>query len=164
MLATNGCQSSRQKAKLLPKFEDYPVTEIFKGKPVPLQALKPEEKAESADIRYAIENGTWPDKSKSRVPNFAGHYFVIEGPNAPDYAQVIIVDLVTGRIFQPPFAAKGGPSASYFSIPADPFDFNSMEFLLNSRLVVLPRACPDRAVGCSTYYFLWDNDKWIPVR
>ena len=98
------------------------------------------------------------------MPNFAGHYFVIEGPNAPDYAQVIIVDLVTGRIFQPPFAGRGGPHAGYFSIPADLFNFQSMEFRLNSRFVVLPRTCPDRAAGCSTYYFLWDNDQWIPVR
>jgi hypothetical protein len=94
------------------------VTEIFQGNPAPLQLVKPEEKAASADIRNAIDDGGCPDRGKSRVPNSAGHYFVIEGPNAPDYAKVI----------------------------------------------VLPRTCPDRAVGYSTYYFLWENDKWIPVR
>ena len=131
------------------------MTEIFKSKPAPIDPVSALEKEASADIRKTIERGS--------SANFAGHYRVIEGPNAPDYAQVVIVDLVTGRIFQPPFAGKGGPSASYFSIPSDPFDFNSMEFRLDSSLVVLPRACPDRARGCSTYYFLWKNDTWIPV-
>jgi hypothetical protein len=163
-LAANGCRSPQQKATVVPKFEDYPVADIFKGKPAPLQPLTSEEKAASPVILKAIETGSWPDKTKSRVPNFAGHYYVVEGPNAPDYAQVIIVDLVTGRIFQPPFAGKGGPSASYFSIPADPFNFSGMEFRLNSRLVVLPRTSPVRAAGYSTYRFLWEDDKWSPVQ
>jgi hypothetical protein len=164
MLVMSGCRLSPQKARSSPKFEDYPVTEIFKGTPAKLQPVNRQENAASAGIASAIENGEWPDRSKSQVPNFAGHYFVIEGPNAPDYAQVIIVDLATGRIFQPPFAGKGGPSAGYFSIPADPLNFNSMAFRLDSKLVVLPRTCPDRAAGYSTYYFLWDHDKWIPVQ
>ena len=166
LLGTGGCRSASRKASE-PKFEDYPVTEMFNGRPAAPNLVTPEEQAASTIIREGVERGKGvfaSDRKNERVgPNFAGHDIIIEGVDGPDYLPVIIVDAVTGRVFQPPFAGKGGEHASYFSIPMDPFNFRGIDFRLNSRLLALPRACPDRAAGCRAYYFLWQDDHWVPL-
>jgi len=154
-----GCQKT---AKPAPKFEDYPA-DILRSEAAPLQFVTREEKAASTDIRNAIEKKREADGTKLKVPNFAGHYVIIEGPNAPDYMQAVIVDLSTGRIFQPPLAGQGGPHASYFSIPMDPFKFGGMDYRVDSRLLILPRSSTNRYRGYSTYYFVWDHETWLPI-
>lgn len=163
LLVVVGCRPKI--AKPLPKFADFPVVEIFHGTPAPLQITNSEERSASTDIRNELERKRTLDGSKLKIPNFAGHYVIIEGPNAPDYMQAIIVDLVTGRIFQPPFANKGGPHAGYFTIPMDPLDFEGIEFRVNSKLLILPRssADPARSRGYSTFCFVRDHDRWISI-
>ncbi len=163
LVAASGCRTPSERNKSSPKFEDYPVTEVFEGNAAPLQPITAEEKAISQDATTAIERRRAPDGSKLNLPNFAGHYLIIVGPNAPDYMQAVVVDLSTGRVFQPPFAGEGGSSASYFSIPMDPVDFEGVKFRLDSKLLVLPRSSSDRNRGYAAYYFIWDNNKWIQV-
>ena len=124
------------------------MTEIFSGKPARPQSVPHD----------VVGSERWPDKA-----NFAGHYAVIEGPNAPDYMQVIIVDTLTGQVFQPPLAGKGGQYASNFSVPMDPLNFGGVKYRLDSKLLILPRSCPDRHVGCSAYYFVWQGGGWSEV-
>ena len=153
-----------RKQEVVPKFSDYPVTQIFSGMPAPPKIIGLEERAASSIIQAGVERGRWvlgSDKKTQRPgPNFAGHYIVIEWSGGPDYWQAIIVDAITGQIFQPPLAGKGGAHASYFSIPMDPLDFKGIEFQLDSKLMVLPRACPDRS-HCRAYYFVWQDNRWV---
>jgi hypothetical protein len=166
LIHTSACISAERKTNHAPQFEDYPVTETLKGKPVPPQIVRQEEQAASTIIRDGVERGKGVkgrDGKERPGPNIAGHYIVIEWGDGPDYWQAAIVDALTGRIFQPPFAGQGGPHASYFSIPMDPFGINGTKFRLNSKLMVLPRACPNQAVGCSEYYLLWQQNHWTPL-
>jgi len=162
-----GCRTVSSEEERGPKFSDYPVTQMFGGIPAAPKIVRPEERAASSIIQEGVEKGRWvlgSDRKTQRPgPNFAGHYIVIEWGGGPDYWQAIIVDAVTGQIFQPPMAGTGGQHAGYFSIPMDPLDFKGVKFRLDSKLMVLPRACPDRASGCRAYYFVWQDDRWIPA-
>jgi hypothetical protein len=165
LLAESACREAPKARRH--RFEDYPVTEVFKDRTVAPRIIKPQEQSAETIIQEGVARGKWvlgADRKTQRPgPNFAGHYIVIEWGGGPDYWQAIIVDSITGRVFQPPFAGQGGPSASYFSIPMDVFNFRGIDFRLNSKLMVLPRACPTRSLGCSEYYFLWQDDRWIPL-
>ena len=138
-----------------PRFEDYPVAEIFKNEPVPPQR------------RIGYNNIKW-------VTNFAGHYMVIQWAPGGDHLILDIFDTKTGRVFTPPlfpkrFVSPDCPNCT----PTNPLNYGGADFRLNSRLMVLERACPnDRLhyllqfvfLGCSKYYFLLENDSFKLLR
>jgi hypothetical protein len=139
----------------LPRFEDYRVTKVFKGVPVPPQMY------------------TGPTNIK-KVTNFAGHYMVVHWASAGDHLILDVIDAETGRVFVPPlFPARFVSPECPNCIPTNPLSFGGADFRVNSRLMVLERACPnDRPqhfwqfwfTGCSKYYFLWENNSFRLIR
>jgi hypothetical protein len=71
------------KAPQPPRFEDYPVTEVFKGTPAPPILATPVQREFRTRIRSGVSTcegvwyGSWRDPNKKPGPNFSGHYFVI---------------------------------------------------------------------------------------
>ena len=95
-----------------PRFEDYPVSERFRGTPAPVNLRS----ARGASMfRTKLREGA------QKGPNFAGHYTVITWGCGSDCRSVAIFDARTGRVYFAPFTV---------SIPAD------ADYRLNSRLLI----------------------------
>src|SRR5262250_1611988 len=75
------------------KFEDYPATADFKGKPAaPVLATK-SARMFRTQIREAARKG----------PNFAGHYTVAEWGCGSGCVTIAVIDAVSGKVFDAPF-------------------------------------------------------------
>jgi hypothetical protein len=142
----------------------YSVTDIFKGTPAPPLLSKPEEQGFRTVIRDGVSKGygvfQGAVENERPGPNFAGHYIVIQWGCGTDCEEMAIVDAQTGRIYQPPFGGKS-PSV-YFSVPIRTF-LRRPEFHLNSRLMIVPDACPQGQSDCATYYFVFENSRFRPI-
>lgn len=81
----------------IPKFADYPVNEIFKGKTAEPILNKPWAKRYRTRIRDGVANDAGV--------NFAGHYSVITIGCGIGCAMMVIADVQTGKLYPPPLAA-----------------------------------------------------------
>jgi hypothetical protein len=90
----------------IPRFEDYPVTETFKGTPAAPILATPQERLYSARIREGVSKGlgVMRDGIEKPGPNFAGHYIVVSWLCGLPCELNAIVDAVTGRIYGPPLS------------------------------------------------------------
>jgi hypothetical protein len=136
----------------LPRFEDYPVIELFTGTPAaPVIETRGAKKYQTS-IRRGVEQGA----------NFAGHYIVIRLGCGSGCVLLPIVDARTGVIHRPPMT--------------DPFEFvmpmvgplsSEVEFRPDSRLWTMT-ACPEQQSRwdgpCFRFYFLWQDEKWTQLR
>lgn len=135
------------------RFEDYPVTDIFTGTP-----LGPEHPGGLHNVE--------------KKTNFAGHYMVVAWAPGGDHLIIDVFDTKTGQVFPKPLFPKRFMD-KYNSVPTNPLWFGGAEFRFNSRLMVLERACPTDGfqhflqyffLGCSKYYFVWENGVFRLVR
>ena len=74
-----------------PQFSDYPVSEVFRGRPV----------------RPAPSVGISPTQLPA-APNFAGHFMVVTWGCGTECQQLDILDAKNGRVYSPPFAPRLG--------------------------------------------------------
>jgi hypothetical protein len=86
-----------QKKKKIPRFEDYPVLEEFKGKPAPINV-------ESHPLAKKYKTLITPDAKLG--PNFAGHYTVVTWEYGTKYKEVAIVDATNGNVYFPDIIAE----------------------------------------------------------
>ena len=133
-----------------PRFEDYPVPEIFKGTPTPPIIATPQQRLFRTRIREGVAkgDGVMRDGKEQPGPNFAGHYFVISWHCGAPCEMDPIVDAVTGRVYSPPLSqglmvpqiTPSGPD------PCPQFGSAILEFRLNSKLMIV-EANPDSPKG-----------------
>jgi len=155
-------------AQQLPKFEDYPVKEIFTGTPAAPILATPQQRLYRTRIREGVSKGAgvWRDGQEQPGPNFAGHYFVIEWGCGSSCAMRAIVDAVTGTIYNPPMSHNLDPS---FLSPGDPRQCMvspaNLEFRIGSRLMIV-EANTDWPKDKHNYrhYFLWENNLETPPK
>jgi hypothetical protein len=144
----------------IPRFQDYPAFEIFKGTAALPIFTRPEERLFRTVIRQGVTKGygvfRGAVEQEKPGPNFAGHYIAIQWGCGSDCDQMAIVDANTGHIYPPPLRGKG---SMYFNVPIRSFQ-RRPDFRLDSRLMILSDACPQPISGCSAYYFLWDHNQW----
>jgi hypothetical protein len=82
-------QANSANSRPIPKFEEYRVARIYKGKPaVPILRTR-----EDRNFRTRIREGA------TKGPNFAGHYTVIMIGCGTECASFVIVDAATGMVF-----------------------------------------------------------------
>lgn len=131
--------------KSVAKFDDYTVTETWQGPAVPVQLTSHSEHLFRTQLREAAQ----------KPPDFAGHYrFAIWGCGTQCVGGALI-DLATGKVFQPPLALKGaGEEHWIFCTSWD--KTRGAEYRLNSRLFVLP--CSQKV-----YYFVWENEQFRQI-
>ncbi len=152
----------------LPRFEDFPVTETFKGKPAAAVITSPEERHYRTRIRQGVEKG-WGvirDGKDQPGPNFAGHYLIIEWGCGVPCVMMVMVDARTGKIHRLPLA-MGTEGDQKLGIPFFGLRSAEVEFRLTSRLLTMD-ACPEQSEKpdpkCYRHFYLWEDEKWKLVR
>ncbi len=132
---------------VLPRFQDYAVTEVWRGASGVPKLVTREERM----FRTKIANAA------KQPPNFAGHYvFTVWGCGAECISGAII-DLQTGDVFSPPVAKQGR-----FSVCPSAYENSGVEHYVNSRLLVL-RCGLNFSESLQTnipdaFYFVWDDN------
>jgi len=146
-------------AQMIPRFEDYPVKDIFVGALAALQIPEAIRKWDADRMResYSYEEG----------PNFSGRFVVINWTCGSPCKTMAIVDAKDGNVFFPPITDEGLLARSYYlpnlTYPGDVGQNPEIQFRLDSRLLVIK--CNDGAEERPyTFYFLWDNDRWTLLR
>lgn len=136
-----------KKEKPSPRFADYPVREVYRGRVAPVVITGKRERMFRTRLREDSRGG----------PNFAGHYTVVFWGCGTGCAQVAVVDARTGRVYWPPL--------DYVDIPpeADP-EVRNRTFRLDSRLLVLTRSLYDGRGSYTAYYYLFDNNRFRLIR
>jgi hypothetical protein len=128
-----------------PRFEDFPVTEMFDGKPAPPRLVLQGDRLFRTMIRDGALKG----------PNFAGHYTIAEWGCGSACVSMALVDAKDGRIYRSPFGLLGAGDTLQFEEKDSPKEdeFHFLAFRLNSRLLVV-KGCPEDK-DCATYYYEW---------
>jgi hypothetical protein len=130
----------------LPRFEDYPVREVYHGRPAPVDLSS---SPDARRFRTVLREGA------RRGPNFAGHYTVVEwgcGSNCHVYG---IVDARTGRVWITPWAANLGAE----------YRLDSSLFVIDPRHMWVEAygdAAPE-AFKPSTVYYRWTGTHLVKV-
>jgi hypothetical protein len=154
LLAAALCWQAAVRESALLRFEDYPVGEIFHGKPAKLQLITPQER----EFRTRLQEGL------AQGANFAGHYTVIQWGCGAGCVMMAIVDALTGRIYKAPLP---GTKEADFIVPLDralPPDKEGFEFRLNSGLMMIRGGCRAEGKYCGDYYFNWTGDKFVLIK
>jgi hypothetical protein len=136
-----------RKSHPAPRFEDYPVREVYKG---PVARVRLESK-KARMFRTRL-------REDSRVgPNFAGRYTVVVWGCGTGCAQMGVVDARTGRVHFPP--------VEYMDIPdMEDEATRSRVFRLDSRLLVVTKNHYDAQGTYTAYYFLFDGGRFRLLR
>lgn len=131
-----------------PRFEDYPVTEMWHGPVVPVSIQSRAERTYRTRLTTASK----------QPPNFAGHYRFTMWGCGSNCITGAVIDLATGQVI--PLPPDG--SHAYFSICQSAFEDSGVECHLDSRLMVmkcglnyierLKKNVPD------VYYFVLDDN------
>lgn len=133
----------------LPKFEDFKVTEVFKGVPALPILSTPRQRLYRTMIRLGA-------KGRS---TFAGHFKIAGWGCGSSCMGFAIVDSKTGQVFDTPFEyyewndlvlnsdydTDYGPTMENISSRSD------------SRLLII-RGCPEEK-NCGTYYYEWTGSE-----
>jgi hypothetical protein len=131
-----------------PRFTDYPVKEIYKGRIAPVILDSRRARMFRSRLREDSRNGV----------NFAGHYTVVFWGCGTGCAQMAVVDAKTGKVYWPPL--------DYIDIPDAPEDAATPHpnFRPDSKLLVLTRARYDGRGSYTAYYYLFDKNRFRLLR
>jgi hypothetical protein len=156
----------------IPRFEDFPVREVFKGTPArPILATPDERRFRTVITQgmtkgWGAEDGTSGKEPVIAGPNFAGHYVIVRWGCGSPCLMMAIVDSVSGRVFSPPF--HHGPGHSYFQLPWA-FPAKPLTYRIDSRLLIT-NVCESDKTGqtngrptyeaqtCGTHYFVMEEE------
>jgi hypothetical protein len=142
-----GASAQARKSRPAPRFEDYPVREIYKG---PVASVR-------LDSRKARMFRTRLREDSRVGPNFAGRYTVVVWGCGTGCAQMGVVDSKTGRVYFPP--------VEYMDIPdMEDAEARSRLFRLDSRLLVITKNLYDGQGTYTAYYFLFDGGRFRLLR
>ena len=130
-------KGARRAPQKTPRYTDYPVKEIYKGRPAPVRI----------DSRRARMFRTRLREDAREGPNFAGHYTVVFWGCGTGCAQLAVVDARTGKVFW--------PSLEYMDIPDREGDPG---YRLDSRLLIITQANYDVRQSFTAYFYLIDNN------
>ena len=135
----------------LPKFEDFNVTEVYKGPPAQPVLSSAYARAFRTRIREAAAKG----------PNFAGHYTIAQWGCGSTCVSIATINEKTGVVFDGPFSILGfGPFYKYVDVT----DYSQMglTFRTDSRLLIV-RGCAEDE-DCASFYYEWTGSKFKLLR
>ena len=134
---------SQQPANRVPRFEDYPVTEVFTRSPHSPISFTPEQRMFRTVIRQGVEkgwgvwiNGEWGKEQNRPGPNFAGHFIVIIWGCGSGCIEMAISDAATGVIYDPP-VSEGGFTLPMLIFPNSVGRAPDTEWRRDSRLMII---------------------------
>ncbi len=143
-----GSKLRAQKQGAVPRYEDFPVTKIYKGKPAPPVLSS----TEARTFRTRLKEGA------AKGPNFAGHYTIVGWGCGSSCQQLAVIDAQTGKVY----FSKTLPNAVYAMLP-DTEEEPGLKYRLNSKLLVLvgwpgEGDQPDDLAGI--FYYKWENNEF----
>lgn len=167
------CSAWTQDRSRAPRFEDYPVTGIFRGEPARPSLVTLQDQRYADQIRDGVVNGygVFRDGKEQKGPNFAGDLVVIQWGCGAPCLRMAVVDAGTGEVHYPPISFEGMGKPS-FDLPLLAPDQSvgqnpEIRFRPNSSLMVI-RATPNSNQPGShpsyTFYFQWKQNGWTLVR
>jgi len=129
----------------VPKFEEFPATEKFTGKPA-APALKT---AHDRQFRTRLRDAA------ARGPNFAGVLTIASWGCGSSCLEIAAIDARTGEIYRglPEYVSFGTPMKFADGTQAYSDNFEPLSFRANSRLLIV-RGCP-KETDCALYAFEW---------
>jgi hypothetical protein len=155
----------------LPRFEDYPVKQIYKGVPAAPKIITSAQRKYRTRIREGVEKGwgVYQDGKEQHHPgpNFAGKMVVVQWGCGAPCLMVAMVDGESGEVYLPPLSVDNTFALPLFvpgrySVSSNP----ELSFRQDSRLLIM-KATPDWSKEnhhSYTYYFLWQNNLWSLIR
>ena len=155
----------------VPRFEDYPVSEVFVGTPAVPKFVTPLEQSYADQIRDGVEQGygVFRDGKEDKGANFAGHLIVIQWGCGSPCMRMAVVDARTGDIYYPPISFDGIDKQSFdlplLTLPDSVTQNPVVQFRLKSGLMII-KASPSQLGrhDAYVYYFLWRQDRWTLLR
>ena len=131
--------------KRVPRFEDYPVKEIFTGKSAS-PILESDEQRSAATYYQAVADGG---------VNFAGHYAVVMLHCGDKCSAIEFLDVKTGNIVASDLTNSGWKRTHD--------RFRDVEFRRGSRLIVMAGEIDEKRPS-GWHFFLFDNGKLKKLR
>lgn len=128
---------------VLPRFEDYAVEDVYRGRPAPVDL---------ASAEYGRTFRTMLREGARSGPNFAGRYTIVEWGCGTGCQIVVVVDARTGRLSRQSLNTASG-----------------VEYRLNSALLIADPPDPANPwpPGCAscgtTAAYVWKGDRFEPV-
>ncbi|HEY9284503.1 MAG TPA: hypothetical protein VIP46_13685 [Pyrinomonadaceae bacterium] len=146
----------------IPRFEDYRVSGVGKGRGRGYGIERPTEKESGASLDRRLR------RAASEGANFAGRYAIVGWSCGCICVSLRVVDVRTGRIYRVPFAGVGdGPCPLGFYVGGRKL----LEFRRDSRLLIVRGTVEgvgsgdDRAdFPCATRYYVWRRNRLALLR
>jgi hypothetical protein len=129
------------KAGQSPNFQDFAVTNIFKGKPATVDLSS---NFQACDYRTELR------RQAAEGPDFAGHYKIAIWGCGTSCAQFGIVDSQTGRVYFPPeltYVTWTGYEGTNFGL----------QYRIDSKLLIL-YGSPEEKPQIGTFYYVWQTN------
>jgi hypothetical protein len=130
--------------KSLPRFEDFPVRENFRGKPARLKLTTREARMFRTRLRENAEEDV----------NFAGHYVAATWGCGSACASFAIIDARTGQVYFPSILRLVGGFG---------YSQNLIQFRKDSRLLIV-EGMPNDEGYVGRYYYVWKNNRLKLIR
>ncbi len=139
-----------------PRFDDYPVTHLFRGE------AKSPQFDDLKQYGYAEMRCFGGDPADySRSANFAGHYVVESCTCGSGCHFLFMWDAISGKLFyrEIPFGAINVGPHSQSSSRAPPVVYRGEEYRLDSALMIV-QACFGEDCNCATRYYKWTGSRF----
>jgi hypothetical protein len=147
-----GSESSTGTPQSLPQFQDFPVTEVWRGPAAPVLITTRSERMFRTRLSQAGKES----------PDFAGHYRFAGWGCGTVCGAGGIVDLQTGVVYPPPLGGKGEGWERWIDCAAL-FPGNGYEYRLDSRLMIVRCGWNYDSPGKNwpdIYYLLWEGTRF----
>lgn len=135
----------------LPKFEDFRVTEVFKGKPAVPILQTPGQRMFRTKIREGAKAGA----------NFAGHYAIAQWGCGSECVSIAIIDEKAGTVYATPFDWLGYPPPLTYADVVKDTDA-PLIYKVDSRLLIVRGCAEDK--DCASFYYEWTGSQFKLLR
>ncbi len=138
-------EESEYSQERLPRFEDFPIPEQFKGTPAPVDFLS---HPSAPKFKTRLTEGA------KEGPNFAGHYTIVSWGCGTMCQVVSVIDAQTGTVYFPPFITELG---SEFRIDSNLFIVNPPDMI---KEIFGGFEIPNWVYSA---YYKWENNQFISI-
>lgn len=141
-----------------PRFEDYPVSDIYRGTVKPPHFGNPSQ-YQGTDLRCFGGDSSDYDYSNERV-NFAGHFVVDACTCGSGCHYLYMWDAVSGKFYQrlPPGVIDIGPYAAR-EARSPGIVYKGEQYRPDSSLLIV-EGCVEDTCDCATRYYRWTGSRF----
>ena len=132
----------------LPRFEDYPATANFHGKPAVPKLKNVSDRMFRTQIGRVAASG----------PNFAGSLTIAAWGCGAACLSIAVIDAKSGALWKAPFRVLAGGFSKYADgSKTTDSDFRRLVYHRDSRLLIA-RGCPEED-NCGEYFYEWTGSE-----